>query len=61
MVDFGLTVVVDVDIVDIVLQRGYRVKLDQQKFTAPVDRIDMVCAKNAAEILNEVGRDMGQF
>ncbi|XP_045560751.1 nebulin isoform X13 [Salmo salar] len=37
----------------VLADRGYRVKLDQQKFTAPVDRIDMVCAKNAAEILNE--------
>ncbi|CAB1347036.1 unnamed protein product [Coregonus sp. 'balchen'] len=37
----------------VLAERGYRVKLDQQKFTAPVDRIDMVCAKNAAEILNE--------
>lgn len=54
--DFGLTVVADV-----VLQRGYRVKLDQQTFTAPVDRMDLVCAKNAADILNEVGGDMGQF
>nr|XP_046224179.1 nebulin-like isoform X2 [Oncorhynchus gorbuscha] len=37
----------------VLADRGYRVKLDQQKFTAPVDRIDMVCAKNAADILNE--------
>lgn len=37
-----------------ILQRGYRVKLDDQKFTVPTDRVDMVCAKNAAEVLNEV-------
>ncbi|KAI1899323.1 hypothetical protein AGOR_G00060610 [Albula goreensis] len=37
----------------ILADRGYRVKLDEQKFIAPVDRMDMVCAKNAAEVLNE--------
>ncbi|XP_071775705.1 nebulin [Centroberyx gerrardi] len=37
----------------ILADRGYRVKLDEQKFTAPVDRMDFVCAKNAAEVLNE--------
>lgn len=36
------------------LQRGYRVKLDNQKFTVPTDRVDMICAKNAADVLNEV-------
>lgn len=36
------------------LQRGYRVKLDQQQFTVPSDRVDLVCAKNAADVLNEV-------
>lgn len=35
-------------------QRGYRVKLDEQKYTVPVDRVDLACAKNAAEVLNEV-------
>lgn len=35
-------------------QRGYRVKLDEQKYTVPVDRVDLVCAKGAAEVLNEV-------
>ncbi|XP_038577037.1 nebulin isoform X7 [Micropterus salmoides] len=34
-------------------ERGYRVKLDEQKFTVPADRVDLVCAKNAAEVLNE--------
>ncbi|XP_070771377.1 nebulin [Enoplosus armatus] len=33
--------------------RGYRVKLDEQKFIVPTDRVDLVCAKNAAEVLNE--------
>ncbi|MEQ2250443.1 hypothetical protein ILYODFUR_000844 [Ilyodon furcidens] len=37
----------------ILADRGYRVKLDQQKFTVPADRVDMACAKNAAEVLNE--------
>ena len=37
-------------------QRGYRVKLDEQKFIVPTDRVDLVCAKNAAEVLNEVRR-----
>ncbi|XP_028981654.2 nebulin isoform X6 [Esox lucius] len=37
----------------VLADRGYRVKLDQQKFTAPVDRVDLVCAKNAADVLNE--------
>ncbi|CAL8343109.1 unnamed protein product, partial [Boreogadus saida] len=37
----------------ILADRGYRVKLDKQKFTAPVDRMDFVCAKNAAEVLND--------
>ncbi|XP_061082445.1 nebulin-like [Conger conger] len=37
----------------ILADRGYRVKLDEQKFVAPVDRMDLVCAKNAAEILND--------
>ncbi|XP_056146105.1 nebulin [Lampris incognitus] len=37
----------------ILAERGYRVKLDEQKFTAPIDRVDFVCAKNAAEVLNE--------
>ncbi|KAG7502440.1 nebulin isoform X15 [Solea senegalensis] len=34
-------------------ERGYRVKLDEQKYTVPTDRVDMVCAKNAAAVLNE--------
>ncbi|XP_041857200.1 nebulin isoform X5 [Melanotaenia boesemani] len=37
----------------VLADRGYRVKLDEQKFTVPADRIDMVLAKNAAEVLNE--------
>uniref|UniRef100_UPI0037E9BF77 nebulin isoform X1 n=1 Tax=Semicossyphus pulcher TaxID=241346 RepID=UPI0037E9BF77 len=36
-----------------ITDRGYRVKLDEQKFIVPVDRVDMVCAKNAAAVLNE--------
>lgn len=28
--------------------------MDEQKFTVPSDRVDIVCAKNAAEVLNEV-------
>lgn len=31
-------------------------KLDEQKFIVPTDRVDMVCAKNAAEVLDEVRR-----
>ncbi|XP_036396839.1 nebulin-like isoform X3 [Megalops cyprinoides] len=38
----------------ILADRGYRVKLDEQKFVAPVDRVDLVCAKNAAEVLNDI-------
>ncbi|XP_031440949.1 nebulin isoform X4 [Clupea harengus] len=38
---------------DILADRGYRVKLDTQKYITPVDRMDMECAKNAAEVLNE--------
>ncbi|XP_034550527.1 nebulin [Notolabrus celidotus] len=34
-------------------ERGYRVKLDEQKFIVPTDRVDMICAKNAADVLNE--------
>ncbi|XP_040003665.1 nebulin [Xiphias gladius] len=37
----------------ILAERGYRVKLDDQKFTVPTDRVDLVCAKNAADVLNE--------
>ncbi|XP_030284300.1 nebulin isoform X27 [Sparus aurata] len=37
----------------ILADRGYRVKLDEQKFTVPTDRVDLVCAKNAADVLNE--------
>ncbi|XP_044071718.1 nebulin isoform X12 [Siniperca chuatsi] len=37
----------------VLADRGYRVKLDDQKFTVPTDRVDLVCAKNAAEVLNE--------
>ncbi|AWP13502.1 putative nebulin-like isoform 2 [Scophthalmus maximus] len=37
----------------VLAERGYRVKLDQQKFIVPTDRVDMVCAKNAANVLNE--------
>ncbi|KAJ8415105.1 hypothetical protein AAFF_G00008030 [Aldrovandia affinis] len=37
----------------ILADRGYRVKLDEQKFVAPVDRMDLVCAKNAANVLND--------
>ncbi|TSM68907.1 Nebulin [Bagarius yarrelli] len=37
----------------ILAERGYRVKLDEQKYTIPIDRVDMVCAKNAANVLNE--------
>ncbi|XP_029689943.1 nebulin isoform X7 [Takifugu rubripes] len=38
----------------ILADRGYRVELDKQQFTVPVDRVDMVCAKNAAQVLDEV-------
>ncbi|XP_054602616.1 nebulin isoform X5 [Nothobranchius furzeri] len=37
----------------ILADRGYRVKLDEQKYTVPVDRVDFACAKNAADVLNE--------
>ncbi|TKS67790.1 Nebulin [Collichthys lucidus] len=37
----------------ILAERGYRVKLDEQKYTVPIDRVDMVGAKNAADVLNE--------
>ncbi|XP_068592932.1 nebulin [Cebidichthys violaceus] len=37
----------------VLAERGYRVKLDDQKFIVPTDRVDMVCAKNAAGVLNE--------
>ncbi|XP_072253587.1 nebulin isoform X3 [Leuresthes tenuis] len=37
----------------VLAERGYRVKLDEQKFTVPTDRIDMILAKNAADVLNE--------
>ncbi|XP_072301321.1 nebulin isoform X6 [Eucyclogobius newberryi] len=37
----------------ILAERGYRVKLDEQKYIVPVDRMDMVCAKTAAAALNE--------
>ncbi|KAF5905873.1 nebulin isoform X6, partial [Clarias magur] len=37
----------------ILADRGYRVKLDEQQYTTPVDRVDFVCAKNAANVLNE--------
>ncbi|XP_037542718.1 nebulin isoform X2 [Nematolebias whitei] len=37
----------------ILADRGYRVKLDEQKYTVPVDRVDLACAKNAADVLNE--------
>ncbi|KAK2840123.1 hypothetical protein Q5P01_013863 [Channa striata] len=37
----------------ILADRGYRVKLDEQKYTVPGDRVDFVCAKNAAQVLNE--------
>ncbi|XP_053482946.1 nebulin isoform X13 [Ictalurus furcatus] len=37
----------------ILAERGYRLKLDQQEYTIPVDRVDFVCAKNAANVLNE--------
>ncbi|XP_068458209.1 nebulin isoform X2 [Clinocottus analis] len=37
----------------VLAERGYRVKLDDQKFTCPIDRVDMIRAKNAASVLNE--------
>ncbi|XP_077393753.1 nebulin [Festucalex cinctus] len=37
----------------ILAERGYRVKLDDQEFGVPTDRVDLACAKNAADILNE--------
>ncbi|XP_061579114.1 nebulin isoform X4 [Cololabis saira] len=37
----------------ILAERGYRVKLDDQKYTVPTDRVDIACAKNAADVLNE--------
>ncbi|KAM9342293.1 nebulin [Pholidichthys leucotaenia] len=37
----------------ILADRGYRVKLDEQNFIVPSDRVDLVCAKNAADVLNE--------
>nr|XP_057937782.1 nebulin isoform X5 [Doryrhamphus excisus] len=37
----------------ILADRGYRVKLDEQTFSVPTDRVDLTCAKNAADVLNE--------
>ncbi|KAJ0070036.1 hypothetical protein NL108_000298, partial [Boleophthalmus pectinirostris] len=37
----------------ILADRGYRVKLDEQKYIVPVDRVDLECAKTAAAALNE--------
>ncbi|KAI4876854.1 hypothetical protein NFI96_011088 [Prochilodus magdalenae] len=37
----------------VLAERGYRVKLDEQKYTIPLDRVDILCAKNAAKVLNE--------
>uniref|UniRef100_A0A665W3G4 Nebulin n=1 Tax=Echeneis naucrates TaxID=173247 RepID=A0A665W3G4_ECHNA len=37
----------------ILAERGYRVKLDEQNYTVPTDRVDLVNAKNAADVLNE--------
>ncbi|XP_026000054.1 nebulin isoform X25 [Astatotilapia calliptera] len=37
----------------ILADRGYRIKLDKQQFMVPADRIDLVRARNAAEVLNE--------
>lgn len=34
-------------------------KIDEQKYTTPVDRVDLVCAKNAANVLNEVRKVIG--
>ncbi|XP_061774185.1 nebulin isoform X7 [Nerophis ophidion] len=38
---------------NILADRGYRVKLDDQTFGVPTDRVDLMCAKNAADVLNE--------
>ncbi|XP_034002991.1 nebulin isoform X9 [Trematomus bernacchii] len=37
----------------VLADRGYRVKQDTQKYIVPTDRLDMICAKNAAKVLNE--------
>ncbi|XP_051997988.1 nebulin isoform X3 [Xyrauchen texanus] len=37
----------------VLADRGYRVKVDEQKYTTPIDRIDLVRSKNAADVLNE--------
>uniref|UniRef100_A0A671JZX3 Nebulin-like n=1 Tax=Sinocyclocheilus anshuiensis TaxID=1608454 RepID=A0A671JZX3_9TELE len=37
----------------ILSERGYRVKLDEQKYTTPIERMDFVLSKNAADVLNE--------
>ncbi|XP_035376008.1 nebulin isoform X18 [Electrophorus electricus] len=37
----------------ILTDRGYRVKLDEQSYTVPGDRVDLVCAKKAAQVLDE--------
>ncbi|XP_037395337.1 nebulin isoform X15 [Pygocentrus nattereri] len=37
----------------ILADRGYRVKLDEQKYTVPSDRLDILRAKNSASVLNE--------
>nr|XP_021329853.1 nebulin isoform X39 [Danio rerio] len=37
----------------VLAERGYRVKLDEQKYTTPIERIDFVRSKNAADVLNE--------
>ncbi|XP_066542162.1 nebulin [Hoplias malabaricus] len=37
----------------ILADRGYRVKLDTQQYTIPLDRVDITCAKNAAKVLDE--------
>lgn len=37
-----------------IMQKGYRVKLDEQKYTIPIERVDFVRAKNAADIMNHV-------
>ncbi|XP_060785938.1 nebulin isoform X4 [Neoarius graeffei] len=38
---------------NILAERGYRVKLDEQNYTIPYDRVDFIHAKKAADILNE--------
>ncbi|KAK2850034.1 hypothetical protein Q7C36_008817, partial [Tachysurus vachellii] len=38
---------------NILADRGYRLKLDDQKYTIPIDRVDFVRAKNAAKVLDE--------